>query len=108
MTGVFVSVQPVPGSSSQSTRPKSVGSIRRGGRTTTIRRRVVRLVLIPSVAAVVLWMAASGYLVFTGFYDREVASTVRQVSIPAVTGLSSIQQERRLSIAYLAEPSTGM
>jgi signal transduction histidine kinase len=55
-----------------------------------------------------LWLVASGYLVFTGFYDREVASSVRQVSIPAVTGLSSIQRERRLSIAYLAEPSTGL
>jgi signal transduction histidine kinase len=65
-------------------------------------------VLIPSVVAVVLWLVASGYLVFTGFYDREVASSVRQVSIPAVTGLSSIQRERRLSIAYLAEPSTGL
>ncbi|GAA5194131.1 ATP-binding protein [Rugosimonospora acidiphila] len=64
--------------------------------------------LIPSVVAVVLWLAASGYLVFSGFYDREVASTVRQVSIPAVTGLSSIQQERRLSVAYLAKPSVGM
>ncbi|GIH20269.1 sensor histidine kinase [Rugosimonospora africana] len=64
--------------------------------------------LIPSAAAVVLWLVASGYLVSTGFYDREVASTVRQVSIPAVTGLSSIQQERSLSIAYLAHPSSGL
>ena len=55
-----------------------------------------------------LWLVASGYLVFTGFYDREVASSVRQVSIPAVTGLSSIQRERRLSIEYLAAPSTGL
>jgi signal transduction histidine kinase len=63
-------------------------------------------VLAPSAIAVLLWLVASGYLVFTGFYDHEVASTVRQVSIPAVTGLSSIQQERRLSVAHLAEPST--
>ena len=86
-------------------RQQSSGSSRRGGQQKSITRRVIRLVLIPSVVAVVLWLVASGYLIFTGFYDREVASSVRQVSIPAVTGLSSIQRERRLSIAYLAEPS---
>lgn len=71
----------------------------------TIKRRVIRLVLVPSIVAVVLWLVASGYLVFQGFYNREVASSVRQVSIPAVTSLASIQQERRLSIAFLANPS---
>jgi len=89
-------------------RQQSSGSSRRGGQQKSITRRVIRLVLIPSVVAVVLWLVASGYLIFTGFYDREVASSVRQVSIPAVTGLSSIQRERRLSIAYLAEPSGGL
>jgi signal transduction histidine kinase len=83
-------------------------SARSGGRQKTIRRRVIQLVLIPSAAAVALWLVASGYLVSTGFYDREVASSVRQVSIPAVTGLSAIQKERSLSIAYLAHPSSGL
>ena len=71
----------------------------------SIKRRVVRLVLVPSVVALVLWFTASGYLVFQGFYNRAVAQSVRQVSIPAVAALSSIQQERRLSVAYLARPS---
>jgi signal transduction histidine kinase len=71
----------------------------------SIKRRVVRLVLIPSVVALLLWFTASGYLVFQGFYNRTVANTVREVSIPAVTALSSIQQERRLSISYLASLS---
>ncbi|MGI5211746.1 nitrate- and nitrite sensing domain-containing protein [Plantactinospora sp. CA-290183] len=56
----------------------------------------------------VLWLVASGYLVFQGFYNREVANGVRQVSIPAVPALASVQQERRLSIAYLAQPSRGL
>jgi signal transduction histidine kinase len=73
----------------------------------SIKRRVIRLVLVPGAVAVVLWLVASGYLVFTGFYAREVANGVRQVSIPAVTGLASIQRERRLSIAALAEPGSG-
>lgn len=83
-------------------------SIRRGGQQKSIKRRVIRLVLVPGVVAVVLWLVASSYLVFTGFYDREVANGVRQVSIPAVTALSSIQTERRLSVAYLAQPSGGL
>ncbi|MEO3778217.1 nitrate- and nitrite sensing domain-containing protein [Micromonospora sp. B11E3] len=61
--------------------------------------------LIPSVVALVMWLVASGYLLFQGFYNREVANSVRQVSIPAVSALASIQQERRLSVAYLAQPS---
>ncbi len=56
----------------------------------------------------VLWLVASGYLVFQGFYNRAVADSVRQVSIPAVSALASIQQERRLSVAYLAQPSSDM
>lgn len=71
----------------------------------SIKRRVIRLVLIPGAAAVVLWLVASGYLIFTGFYEREVANGVRQVSIPAVTGLAAIQRERRMSIAYIGHPS---
>ena len=43
--------------------------------------------LIPGVVAVLLWLVASSYLVFNGFYDREVANGVRQVSIPAVTAI---------------------
>nr|MDT0660507.1 nitrate- and nitrite sensing domain-containing protein [Micromonospora sp. DSM 115978] len=64
--------------------------------------------LIPGVAALVLWFAASGYLVFQGFYNREVANSVRDVSIPAVPALASIQQERRLGVAYLAQPSSDL
>ncbi|MEQ4303987.1 nitrate- and nitrite sensing domain-containing protein [Plantactinospora sp. B6F1] len=61
--------------------------------------------LIPSVVAVVIWLVASGYLVFQGFYNREVANSVRDVSIPAVPALASLQQERRLSVVYLAQPA---
>jgi signal transduction histidine kinase len=81
------------------------GSSRRRGRQQSIKRRVIRLVLIPSIVAVALWLVASGYLVFQGFYNREVANSVRRVSIPAVPALASIQQERRLSLAYLSQPS---
>ncbi|GLY96635.1 nitrate- and nitrite sensing domain-containing protein [Actinoplanes sp. NBRC 103695] len=74
----------------------------------SIKRRVIRLVLIPGAAAMVLWLVASGYLVFNGFYERAVAVGVRQVSIPAVTALVSIQRERRMSIAYVTRPTSDM
>lgn len=74
----------------------------------SIKRRVIRLVLVPGVAALALWLAASGYLVFQGFYNRQVAVGVREVSIPAVPALASIQEERRLGIAYLAQPSNDL
>ncbi|HEX3788105.1 MAG TPA: nitrate- and nitrite sensing domain-containing protein [Pseudonocardiaceae bacterium] len=64
--------------------------------------------LIPSAALVLLWFGASAYLFGTGFYDREVAASVQQVSIPAVSGLASLQKERQLSMAYLAQPSLGL
>ena len=86
----------------------AAGSSKRANRQQSIKRRVVQLVLVPSVVALLLWFAASGYLVFQGYYNRAVANSVRQVSIPAVSALSSIQQERRLSIAYLARPSGGL
>ncbi|WP_245674278.1 sensor histidine kinase [Actinoplanes rectilineatus] len=68
----------------------------------------MRLVLVPSVVAMVIWFAASGYLIYDGIYNRTVANSVREVSIPAVSALSSIQQERRLSISHLARPSRDM
>jgi signal transduction histidine kinase len=74
----------------------------------SIKRRVIRLVLIPSAAALAISLAASAYLVWNGFYTRAVAISVREVSIPAVSALASIQQERRLSVIYLTQPSRGL
>ncbi|MEV4642662.1 nitrate- and nitrite sensing domain-containing protein [Actinoplanes sp. NPDC049548] len=68
----------------------------------SIKRRIARLILVPGVAALVLWLATSAYLVFHGYYDREVANGVRKVSIPAVSTLAAIQRERRESINYLS------
>jgi signal transduction histidine kinase len=88
-------------------RTDSAGTAPQPERQRSIRRRVVQLVMVPSVVALLLWFSASGYLVWQGFYNRAVANSVRQVSIPAVSALSSIQQERRLSVAYLARPAAG-
>jgi nitrate/nitrite sensing protein/histidine kinase/DNA gyrase B/HSP90-like ATPase len=78
------------------------------GKTKSIKRRVVQLVLIPSAALILVWFGASVYLFGTGFYDRAVASSVQSISIPAVRGLASLQRERQLSMAHLAQPNVGL
>ncbi|HEY4455115.1 MAG TPA: nitrate- and nitrite sensing domain-containing protein [Pseudonocardiaceae bacterium] len=69
---------------------------------------MTRAVLIPSVALLVMWLGVSVYLLYDAFYARAVASSVREVSIPAVNGLASAQQERQLGMAYLSQPSVGL
>ncbi|TNC24229.1 sensor histidine kinase [Amycolatopsis alkalitolerans] len=48
-----------------------------------------------------MWIGGSAYFVIQGIYVRTVASTVQDVSIPAVTALGALQQERQLSLVYL-------
>ncbi|MDR7277553.1 sensor histidine kinase [Catenuloplanes atrovinosus] len=84
-------------------RPDTRAAQAKGGRQQSISRRVIRLVLIPSVVALVLALAGAGYLVFNGYYARAVATSVREVSIPAATALANVQRERRLSIDFAAQ-----
>jgi signal transduction histidine kinase len=91
-----------------SDKPERRGKWRRANRVESIKKRVVRVALIPSVALILLWLAAALYLGGTGFYDQQVATGVRQVSIPAVTGLASVEKERQLSMAYLAHSSVAL
>nr|WP_208407778.1 nitrate- and nitrite sensing domain-containing protein [Amycolatopsis granulosa] len=65
-------------------------------------------VLIPSIALLVMWIAGSGYLLVDAIYVRAVASSVQDVSIPAVTSLGAVQQERQLSLIYLERPQVGL
>ena len=74
----------------------------------SITGRLTGAVLIPSITLLVMWFGVSAYLLYDGFYQRAVASSVREVSIPAVNGLASAQRERQLSMAYLAQPSVGL
>jgi signal transduction histidine kinase len=73
----------------------------------SIRKRLTRTVLIPSVTLLVLWTAVASYFVFNGLYVRLVAASVREVSIPAATALASFQQERQLALQYLDNPELG-
>ncbi|CAM3064896.1 nitrate- and nitrite sensing domain-containing protein [Saccharomonospora xinjiangensis] len=74
----------------------------------SIRKRLTGTVLVPSIALLLLWIGMSTYFVIDAFYVRAVASSVQQVSIPAVTSLSAVQQERQLSLVYLEKRDTGL
>lgn len=71
------------------------------GQDRSIRKRLTRTVLIPSVTLLVLWLAVSSYFVYNGLYAKLVADSVRQLSIPAVTALASLQQEREASVDFV-------
>ncbi|MBP2330134.1 signal transduction histidine kinase [Kibdelosporangium banguiense] len=71
------------------------------GQDKSIRKRLTRTVLIPSITLLVLWIAVSSYFVFNGLYAKVVADSVRQVSIPALSALAAIQQERQVGVEFL-------
>ncbi|WP_116199533.1 sensor histidine kinase [Amycolatopsis circi] len=73
----------------------------------SIRKRLTRTVLIPSITLLVLWAVLATAFFINGLYVRLVAGSVRDVSIPALTALSSLQQERQLALQYLDSPSSG-
>lgn len=77
------------------------------GQNKSIRKRLTRTVLIPSITLLVLWIAVSSYFVINGLYAKLVADSVRQVSIPAVSALSAIQQERQAGVEFLENTSAG-
>ncbi|MER6871238.1 nitrate- and nitrite sensing domain-containing protein, partial [Amycolatopsis sp. NPDC000673] len=73
----------------------------------SIRKRLTRTVLIPSITLLVLWAVLATAFFINGLYVRLVAGSVRDVSIPALTALSSLQQERQFALQYLDSPSSG-
>jgi signal transduction histidine kinase len=73
----------------------------------SIRKRLTRTVLIPSVTLLVLWTALSSYFFINGLYVRLVAASVREVSIPAATTLAAFQNERQFALQYLDDPALG-
>ncbi|HVV08915.1 nitrate- and nitrite sensing domain-containing protein [Amycolatopsis sp.] len=74
----------------------------------SIRKRLTGTVLVPSITLIVMWVVLSAYFVINGVYVRTVASSVQDVSIPAVTALGAVQQERQLSLIYLDRPGVGL
>src|SRR3989442_15124751 len=70
----------------------------------SIRARVLVLVFIPSLALTALWgtYTASGFNV--AFDLRQTVRDVEAVGVNGVAAMVALQEERRLSMVYLAQP----
>ncbi|WP_207123142.1 sensor histidine kinase [Actinocatenispora comari] len=67
---------------------------------------MIWLVATPTILVGILVMVFAVPQVYNAFVTQQIAVSVQHVSIPAVTGLSALQQERLLSMQQLAKPGT--
>ncbi|MFD0774963.1 nitrate- and nitrite sensing domain-containing protein, partial [Streptomonospora algeriensis] len=73
-------------------------------RTTSIRRRSRRAVLLPSAAFIALWLAISGYLGWEAITTSAQAQAAEELSEPAAVSLTAVMDERSQTVAYLERP----
>ncbi|MFI0464458.1 nitrate- and nitrite sensing domain-containing protein [Saccharopolyspora sp. 5N102] len=74
---------------------------------TSIRSRLTWAVAIPWVVVGVLWVFGCSLFAFEAIYTQQVAASVRQMSLPAVTALDHVQRERLRSLEVITRPGTG-
>ncbi|MDA3626368.1 nitrate- and nitrite sensing domain-containing protein [Saccharopolyspora sp. WRP15-2] len=72
----------------------------------TIRARLTRIGLVPSVILLVMWLGFSSLTIYDGYYATMVATGVQNASIPAANSLMELQEERRLELEHLSRPDT--
>lgn len=75
------------------------------GNEKTIRSRLTRIVIVPSVVLLLLWLTFSGFTGAMALRVWLVGLEVRDVSIPAVDSLAAIQQERLMTMRVLSQPT---
>ncbi|MFC9892198.1 nitrate- and nitrite sensing domain-containing protein [Nocardia sp. NPDC127579] len=78
-------------------------------RVVSVRTRVLVIVLIPSVALLAVGVGGSAYLVQSGREANRFAELARGTSGPSIMMIEAFQEERRLSLLFLAgDASTGL
>ncbi|WP_280423277.1 sensor histidine kinase [Nocardia carnea] len=70
-----------------------------------VRARILAIALIPSLTLLVVGVGATGYLIDQGQHDRQVTEAMRAAAGPTRTVYEIVQNERRLTLAYLAGDS---
>jgi signal transduction histidine kinase len=73
-------------------------------RGTTIRRKIVALLLIPLVSLTVIWAFAATITGRAVFGRPDVQRIASNVAFPAESVASALQQERRVALIYVANP----
>lgn len=71
-----------------------------------VRARILAIALIPSLTLLIAGVGATGYLIDQGQHDRQVTEAMRSASGPTRTVYEIVQNERRLTLSYLAGDST--
>lgn len=74
---------------------------------TSIRSRLTWAVAIPWIVVGVLWVVGCSLFAINAVSTQQVSSSVRQMSLPAVTALNEVQRERMLSLENVSQPGMG-
>ncbi len=71
---------------------------RRSAGEASIKARLAWTVTIPWIVVAVLWVFACSAFAYDAIHTQQVASRFRQASLPAITALEQVQEERRLAL----------
>jgi hypothetical protein len=78
-----------------------------GPKSRAISRRINSIVALLAAIMLALLATGAGVVIFPSIKLVLVVEGVRSASLPAVTALASVQDERQLSMSYLEHPSAG-
>ncbi|WP_329129308.1 nitrate- and nitrite sensing domain-containing protein [Streptomyces sp. NBC_01476] len=73
-------------------------------RGTTIRRKIVALLLIPLVSLTAIWAFAATITGRAVFGRPDIKTVAQNIGYPAEAVISSLQQERKVALMYVANP----
>jgi signal transduction histidine kinase len=76
-------------------------SLRRN-RGSSIRKRVLTIALIPSVALLLVGVALAGYLIYDAVTARDYTTKIRNSEAPAIPFFAALQLERQATLSLLA------
>ncbi|MGW3472238.1 nitrate- and nitrite sensing domain-containing protein [Saccharopolyspora sp. NPDC000995] len=74
----------------------------------SIRSRLTWVVVIPWIVVGVLWVAGCALFAFHAIYTQQVASGIRQLSLPSMAALEEVQKERLRSLEVVSQPGLDM
>lgn len=72
----------------------------------TIRARLTRVGLAPSIILLAIWLAFSAVPIYQGFHSRVVATEIRDAALPTADAFAALQEERRLVVDRLSGRKT--
>lgn len=70
----------------------------------SIRSRLTWSVVIPWIVVFILWAVGCALFAFEAIYTQQVATSVRQMSLPAMSALEQVKKERLLTLEAVDQP----